>query len=302
MAGMEHAPSGRTRSVVLVAAICATVLVVASGCGGGGVPEDPPHRATRCAELFGLDASDPFVVGMHRRQPGLNREESEGTRHGFDYDLALHVAQYCGIDPGRVSPRSAPSDQRETLLAEGHVAMIVATYSITDERSEVVGFAGPYLVTHQDVMVRENSGIETLKDLSGATVCTVEGGTSWEGLLELPVKVTRIPARDYGACAQKVRRGAVDAMSTDQIILHGYRLEHGGLRLLGMPFGPQQRYGIGIRRDRPALCELLNDAIRDYWHGGRWNSSFSTHFDDVDPTTVRPGVNDLRFCPDEEDR
>ena len=84
------------------------------------------------------------------------------ARHGFDVDVATYVAKELGHAAGDIQWVQAPSAQRETLISTGQVNMIAATYSITDERKEKVDFAGPYLLAHQDLLVKKDSDITCL--------------------------------------------------------------------------------------------------------------------------------------------
>ena len=49
--------------------------------------------------------------------------------------------------------QEAVSANREPFLENGTVDMVVATYTINDERDQIVDFAGPYYVAGQDIMV-----------------------------------------------------------------------------------------------------------------------------------------------------
>lgn len=83
-------------------------------------------------------------IGIKYDQPGLGFKKS-GTFEGFDVDVARYVANQLGYTDAEIEFLEAPSKQREAMLQNGDVDMILATYSITDER-KAVSFAGPYFV------------------------------------------------------------------------------------------------------------------------------------------------------------
>ncbi len=73
------------------------------------------------------------------------------------------------------------SANREPFIEDGQVDIVVATYTINDERKQVVDFAGPYYVAGQTIMVLEsNTDINGPDDLAGKTVCSAEGSTPAE--------------------------------------------------------------------------------------------------------------------------
>ena len=74
-------------------------------------------------------------IGIKFDQPGLGLKK--GSEYsGFDVDVATFVAKELGTDAGDITWVQAPSAQRENLIANGQVDMVVATYSITDARKE----------------------------------------------------------------------------------------------------------------------------------------------------------------------
>ena len=71
-------------------------------------------------------------------------------------DTAIYIAGALGVTRDNITWKEANSDQRQQLLESGGADLIVSTFSITDQRKQVVDFAGPYFVAHQDLLVRRN--------------------------------------------------------------------------------------------------------------------------------------------------
>ncbi len=71
------------------------------------------------------------------------------------------------------------------MLQRGDVDFIAASYSINDERAAKVDFAGPYLLAHQDVLIRaDDDSIKSPKDLNDKKLCSVTGSTSAQNVKE----------------------------------------------------------------------------------------------------------------------
>ena len=124
----------------------------------------------------------------------------------------LLVADLC-IDPEDaevVNYEETISDNREPYLKEGRVDLVAASYSITDERRALVGQAGPYFLTGQQVLVKSDSDIESIEDLKGQEVCSASGSTSLENVNA--AGAVGVPADTYSMCAEQVarRHGAGD--------------------------------------------------------------------------------------------
>src|SRR5690242_20236841 len=90
-------------------------------------------------------------LGMAPSSPGWSEQDSAGRRRGFDFDVAEWLAGELNL---QLNISNTLAANRETKLEQGDVQIIVASYSITDDRRERVGFAGPYAQTYQGFMVR----------------------------------------------------------------------------------------------------------------------------------------------------
>ncbi|OZG68861.1 ABC transporter substrate-binding protein [Bifidobacterium eulemuris] len=158
------------------------------------------------------------------------------------------------------------------MLQNGDVDMILATYSITDERKKAVSFAGPYFVAGQDLLVREDDdSIKGPEDLNGKRLCSVTGSTSAATVKEkFASEVQLMEQPGYAECATALFSGIVDAVTTDDIILAGLAsASRGKLKVVGAPF-TQEYYGVGIQQGNTEFAKQINDAIEQMIEDGSW--------------------------------
>lgn len=217
------------------------------------------------------DEAGKIRIGIKFDQPGLGFKKS-GTYVGFDVDVAKYIAKSLGYSEDQIIWKEAPSKQREAMLQNGDVDMILATYSITDDRKRVVSFAGPYFVAGQDLMVRKGeTGINGPQDLNGKRLCSVTGSTSAVTVKEqFASKVQLMEQPGYAECATALLSGIVDAVTTDDIILAGLAsASRGRLRVVGKPF-TVERYGVGIKKGDTKLASQINNAITEMIQDGSW--------------------------------
>ena len=235
------------------AAVCALVCVLSvSACGAD-------------------DEAGKIRIGIKFDQPGLGFKKS-GTYVGFDVDVAKYIAKSLGYSEDQIIWKEAPSKQREAMLQNGDVDMILATYSITDDRKRVVSFAGPYFVAGQDLLIRKDeTGINGPQDLNGKRLCSVTGSTSAVTVKEqFASKVQLMEQPGYAECATALLSGIVDAVTTDDIILAGLAsASRGRLRVVGKPF-TVERYGVGIKKGDTKLASQINNAITEMIQDGSW--------------------------------
>ncbi|MDT0203743.1 transporter substrate-binding domain-containing protein [Nocardioides sp. AE5] len=230
------------------------------------------EEGSRMAEL--AEAGE-ITVGVKYDQPGLGYKDATADRPtGFDIEIAkLLIADLC-IDPAsnNVTWEETISDNREPYLQEKRVDMVLASYSITDDRRTVVGQTGPYMITGQQVLVPIDSDVTGIEDLVGVEVCSVSGSTSLKNVEE--AGAIGVPAETYSACAEDVVNGSVPAMSTDGAILMGLAAQYEGeLKVVGDMFS-QERIGIGYSQDYPEMCGWINGVLKKSFEDGSWAEAF----------------------------
>lgn len=221
------------------------------------------------------------ILGTKYDQPGLGLRQIDGSMSGLDVDVATYVVNAIAEDKGYDKPeiewREAPSSQRETLIRNGEVAMIAATYSINEGRLNTVNFGGPYLLTHQALLVREDSDIHSLEDLGKRGIlCSVTGSTPAQKVKDKMPNIQLQEYDTYSSCAEALRQGNIDAMTTDATILNGYaQQDPGQFRLVemevdGKPF-TNEYYGIGLLKDDTEATEAINRAIERMYADGSFD-------------------------------
>jgi glutamate transport system substrate-binding protein len=227
---------------------------------------------TRMKELA---ESGEITIGVKYDQPGIGfKGATDDMPVGFDPEMGKILAASLGIAAEDITWKETISDNREPFLEAGEVDLVLASYSITDERREVVGQAGPYYVTGQQLLVRSDSDIDSLEDVKGTEVCSVTGSTSLENI-EAEGATPR-GFDTYSECVDQVVSGTVDAMTTDGAILLGYAAEQPDqLKVVVEPFS-EERYGVGYSKDSPEMCQWINDTIEAAFEDGSWEDAFQS--------------------------
>ncbi|WP_372476868.1 glutamate ABC transporter substrate-binding protein [Gordonia liuliyuniae] len=261
----------RTSALVVVMALLAAVL---AACG-----------SSDARNLLDSIRDGKVILGTKYDQPGMGLQKPDGSIIGFDAAVSEyvvnHIADEMGVDHPTITWRETPSAQRETLIGNGEVDMIAATYSINKDRSSKVDFAGPYLVTYQGLLVREDDEtLNSLEDLNnGRKLCSVTGSTSAQNVKAQLPGVQLQEYDTYSSCVEALRRGKVDALTTDETILAGYSNWYpdefklvamtypndacvkDAFKKAGAPFSTE-RYGIGMAKEYPEAVEAANRAIK----------------------------------------
>jgi glutamate transport system substrate-binding protein len=294
----------RTRSLRLTPVLLALALLAAA-CGGGddGDSAAPPGAdpgsgdAAEAPEhpegstMAQIQAAGTITVGTKFDQRLFGQKDPRtGEVEGFDVEIATLIVEAIGPDV-EIEFVETPSNIRETAIREGNVGMVVATYTINDARKEQIDFAGPYYVAGQDIMVPAGNplDIQGVEDLNGKRVCSVQGSTSIENVREMApeAEVTEFPL--YTNCADAMRDGRVDAVSTDNVILLGLVEQYGSevFEVVGNTF-TEEPYGIGIPKGDDEFRTFINDRLEEIYESGEWAEAYEATVGTVSEDTPEP--------------
>lgn len=210
---------------------------------------------------------DGIVIGVRSDLPSVGFRTGEGTFEGFDVDVATYVAGKLGKKLTFIPVLAA---DRERVLLDGRADLVVATYTISQDRKAKVLFAGPYHISYQDILVRpDETAIGNVRDLKGRRICEVQGANAAQRVVEERKVAARVvPFKTYQDCMAALKAGQVDAITTNDVILAGLaKQDGGGLRLVNAQFN-EQRSGIGMRKGDVAGCEEVNRVITGMYQDG----------------------------------
>jgi len=291
------------RKRLLLAVLAAATVVV--GCGSSSSSSsNGPSTSGATASTFppgstmdALQKKGKITIGTKFDQPLFGLKGLSGQPEGFDVEIAKMVATaiFGSNLSGKTEFVETPSAIREQSIIDGKVDIVAATYTINDTRKQKVGFAGPYYIAGQSILVKkDNTAITDLSSLAGKKVCTVTGSTPLKTLQEkAPAADISILFDTYSKCIEALKDGRVEAVSTDNVILLGFIKDNPGLfKLAGETF-TQEPYGIGVKKDDTVFRNFVNDVLEKAYKDGSWAKAFETQVGkgtDI-PTPTPPAVN-----------
>ncbi|WP_203690314.1 glutamate ABC transporter substrate-binding protein [Streptomyces sp. SID12488] len=260
----------KLRKVTAATAAALVLALTATACGGDDDKKDT-----------GSGGGDKIKVGIKFDQPGIGLKQPDGSFAGFDVDVATYVAKQLGYEPDKIEWVETKSADRETALARGDVKFIAASYSINDKRKALVDFAGPYLLAHQDLLVKADSTIAKGTDLNGKNLCSVTGSTSAQNIHDtIAPKANLRENSGYSECIAALQSGAVDAVTTDDSILAGFAAQDkykGQFKLAGLKLS-NENYGIGVKKGDTATVNKINTALEKMVSDGAWETAVKKNF------------------------
>jgi glutamate transport system substrate-binding protein len=286
--------------------ITAATLLVAlalTGAACGKSADTPAAAPTTAAPTFAagstmekLQSAQKIIIGTKFDQPLFGQKGLDGKPAGFDVEIGKIIASELGIPADKIEFVETKSAVREEYLEQGKADVVVATYTINDTRKQRVGFAGPYYVAGQDILVRKDdtsiTGPDSFKD-GTKKVCSVTGSTPAKNIEQYVQSKDKqiVLFGGYAQCVEALKTKQVDAVTTDNVILLGFAHEEpDAVKVLAKPF-TKEPYGIGVKKDANDLRAFINDTLEKIYRDGRYAKAWKDTVGDVAPLVPGPAVN-----------
>lgn len=218
-------------------------LSLAPGEIRGTLPPDSRPAKTRIPSIV---ERGRLIVGVDQSQYLLSfRDAKTGELSGFEVALAHEFARDIFDDPEAVEFRFIQTSQRREALDSGLVDMVISASSITEERQRFMAFSAPYLTAHTRLLVLEDSGIETLGDLGGQTLCVADGSTGLQFARAHADFTTLLKVRNWSDCLVALQQNQTDAILSDDVTLSGMAAQASFTEIVG-PELTEEYYGVAM--------------------------------------------------------
>lgn len=251
------------RTLLLVASILVAIVALLAGCtkGGGGAPGDKGAAGTPEA----IKARGVLKVGVKIDIPKFGyKDPKSGEITGFEIDVARAIARKITGDPTKVELSAVTAKTRGPLLDNGEIDLVIATFTITDERKQSYNFSDPYFVDGVGLLVKKSAGYKSLADLKDKNIGVAQSATSKLAIQKEADKGGfKIKFLEFGTNPEiksALDAGRVDCFSIDSSILQGYVDD--STVILPDRFSPQS-YGVASKKSNEALASVVNATIAE---------------------------------------
>ncbi|SHN63026.1 transporter substrate-binding domain-containing protein [Desulfitobacterium chlororespirans] len=245
-----------------------------AGCGSS--PAQPPAQSgggsesNVPADIQAIKDRGVLSAGVKIDVPGFGyKDPKTNVIDGFEIDLVKALAEEIFGDPNKIKLQAVTAKTRGPLLDSGDVDMVVATFTITEDRKKSYNFSDPYYIDSVGLLVKKAPGYKGLKDLDGKNIGVAQSATSKTALQaeadKLGIKVKFQEFATYPEIKAALDSGRVDAFSVDRSILLGYIDD--STMLLDDKFSPQE-YGVASKLGNDGLAKLVNDKIDEMQGNG----------------------------------
>lgn len=206
--------------------------------------------------------SGEIVVGHRESSVPFSYLDTNQKPIGYSIDLCMKIVDAVSAELGKeISVRFVPVNPqtRIPLMANGTIDIECGSTTNNLTRQEQVEYLPTTFITGTKLLVRKDSGIESVADLDGKAIALAQGTTNERAVkaaiekMGLDVKI--LPVKDHAEGMLALETDRVDAYSTDHILLFGLISKSktpDEFAVVGdfLSFDP---YGIMVRRDDNAF-------------------------------------------------
>ncbi len=234
-------------------------------------PDKLPADSTMAAikkrgRLIAGVSADTYLLGA--------RNPATGTIEGFDIDFVRAISKAIFGKPDQYELKVITAADRIPVLQDKEVDIVVRAFTMNCERWDQVAFSSVYYEAGQKVLVRAGSGLKTLADLAGRTVCAPNGTSSITNFERQVPDAEIVAAIDHTGCLVRFQKGEVDAITGDDTVLAGLAAQDPYAEILdGEPFSSEP-YGVGVNADQVDLVKFINAKLDQMRDNGEWQDSY----------------------------
>lgn len=250
----------RNNFIVKLATLAAATLLMVSGlaaCSGGSEDSVSESKAS-FRTLDEIKESGKVVIGVFSDKAPFGYVDENGEYQGYDVYFAERIAEDLGVEVEYVSTDPA---SRVEYASTGKVDIILANFTVTEERAQQVDFALPYMKVKLGVVYPDNALITDVEQLKDKELIVVKGTTAETYFEKNYPDVSLQKYDEYADAYNALLDGRGDAFSTDNTEVLAWAIQNPGFTVGIDALGNADTIAPAVQKGNTTLLEWLNSEI-----------------------------------------
>ena len=215
-----------------------------------------------------IKESGKVIIGVFSDKKPFGYVDENGEYQGYDIYFGNRLAEELGVEVEYVAVDPA---SRVEYLETAKVYIILANFTVTEERKEKVDFALPYMKVSLGIVSPEGAVITDVEALNGKTLIVAKGTTADIYFTENYPEVTLQKYDQYSDAYGALLDGRGDAFSTDNTEVLAWAIENPGFTVGVESFGNLDTIAPAVQQGNTELLDWLNETIvalgeEDFFH------------------------------------
>jgi polar amino acid transport system substrate-binding protein len=239
-------------------------------------------------KLDDIRARGTLVIGVAEASPPFSFRDGDKGVVGYDVDLATEVAKRLGVGVAKVTIINA---ERISSLRDGKVDIVAMGMTRTPGRAKDIDFSVATLVSPHKILVRRDSRINKVSDLSGRTLALVRSASVDKDLKDAVPTLQIVFFDDYQACFTALREKRVDSFLADELLLLRFATQSQAPQDFALIEGYDlpRTAGLGLKKNEPRFTDFVNRTLLDLEASGEAAKIFDAWFAPLKrPFVIKP--------------
>ena len=241
--------------------------------------------ASTARTLDEIKESGELVVGVFSDKKPFGYVDENGEYQGYDVYFARRLAEDLGTELKLVSV-DAPN--RVEYLTSAKVDIILANFTVTPERAEVVDFALPYMKVALGVVSPDGALITDVAQLDGKTLIVSKGTTAETYFTENHPEVKLLKFDTYTEAFNALLDGRGDALSTDNTEVLAWAIDNPCFTVGIESLGSLDTIAPAVQKGNETVLAFINDEIVKLAEENFFHADFDATLKDVYGEAVNP--------------
>lgn len=227
------------------------------GCGSAGAPSSEARSSFRTLEE--IKESGTITFGVFSDKAPFGYVDENGEYQGYDIYFAERLAEDLGVEAVYVPTDPA---SRVESVATGKVDVVLANFTVTEERAQQVDFALPYMKVMLGVVSPDRALITDAEQLRDKTLIVVKGTTAETYFEKQFPQVRLLKYDEYADAYNALLDGRGDAFSTDNTEVLAWALSNAGFTVGIDALGNADTIAPAVQKGNTTLLAWLNEEIQ----------------------------------------
>jgi polar amino acid transport system substrate-binding protein len=229
-------------------------------------------------------------IGVFSDKPPFGFVDEKGKNQGYDIYLAKRVAKDLLGDESKVEFVLVEAANRVEYLQSNKVDIILANFTVTEERKEKVDFSTPYMKVSLGVVSPNGTPIKSVYDLKGKQLIVNKGTTAETYFTKNhpDIELIKYEHNTEAFAALKDGRGA--ALAHDNTLLFAWARENEGYTTFISSLGAEDAIAPAVKKGNTELQEWLNKEIESLIKEGFFKEAYKETLEPAYGNTVEPSA------------
>ena len=269
----------------LAGVLAGVTLISVAACGNGPDPAAGGSSSQQGQTVEQIKKTGKIRIATFGDLPPYGYVKNDGTRAGYDVALGNQIGKDLGV---KVDWVQVNADGRVDSLKSDKVDLVLANFTVTDERKQVVDFADPYMKVSIGVASPDSAKITSADQLKGKQLAVTKGTTAETFFTE---KYPDVQLQKFDSKTQQFQAfkdGRVAALADDNTYLYAWAKDNPGYTVGIKTIGDESTIAPAVKKGNKSLLEWTNKEIKTLTSNGFFKDAYQSELAPSFTSDIKP--------------